>query len=158
MLLHKIFPPQTFPALKYVVVFSRYQGQWLLSRHRQRTTWETQGGHIEEGETPMAAARRELYEESGAEESTLRYVCDYWCGDRTSSGVGAVFLADITRLGPLPESEMAEVRTFDALPDNLTYPDITPYLYETVIKHLAQPDSASGTPKGTDQCACGTPD
>lgn len=106
----------------------------------------------------MAAARRELYEESGAEESTLRYVCDYWCSDRTSSGVGAVFLADITRLGPLPESEMAEVRTFDAPPDNLTYPDITPYLYETVIKHLAQPDSASGTPKGTDQCACGTPD
>lgn len=158
MLFHKIFPPETFPALKYVVVFSRYQGQWLFSRHKQRTTWETQGGHIEEGETPLTAARRELNEESGAEECTLRYVCDYWCGDRTSSGVGAVFLADITRLGPLPESEMAEVCAFDALPSNLTYPDITPYLYEAVIKHLAQSGSASYTPKGTCQCACGKPD
>lgn len=52
MLLHKIFPPETFPALKYVVIFSRYQGRWLFSRHRQRTTWETQGGHIEAGEHP----------------------------------------------------------------------------------------------------------
>ena len=40
----------TFP--KYVVVFTRYQGKLLLSRHRQRDTWETQGGHIEPGETP----------------------------------------------------------------------------------------------------------
>lgn len=136
MLSHKLFPPETFPVLKYVVVFSRYQGQWLFSRHRQRTTWETQGGHIEEGETPLAAAHRELYEECGAEECTLRYVCDYWCGDRTSSGVGAVFLAEITRLGTLPESEMAEVRTFPTLPEELTYPDITPYLYQEIIKHL----------------------
>lgn len=136
MLSHKLFPPETFPALKYVVVFSRYQGQWLFSRHRQRTTWETQGGHIEEGETPLAAARRELYEESGAEECTLRYVCDYWCGDRTSSGVGAVFLAEITRLDTLPKSEMAEVRSFSTLPEELTYPDITPYLYQEIIKRL----------------------
>lgn len=136
MLSHKIFPPETFPALKYVVVFSRHQGQWLFSRHKARATWETQGGHIEKGETPLAAARRELYEESGAEECTLRYVCDYWCGDRTSSGVGAVFLAEITRLGTLPESEMAEVRSFPTLPEELTYPDITPYLYQEIIKHL----------------------
>lgn len=136
MLSHKIFPPETFPALKYVVIFSRYNGQWLFSRHRQRTTWETQGGHIEEGETPAAAACRELYEESGAEECTLRYVCDYWCGDRTGSDVGAVFLAEITRLGPLPESEMAEVCAFDALPDNVTYPAITPYLYEAITRQL----------------------
>lgn len=136
MLSHKIFPPETFPALKYVVVFSRHQGQWLFSRHKARATWETQGGHIEEGETPLAAARRELYEESGAEEFTMTYLCDYWCGDRTSSGVGAVFLAEITRLGILPESEMAEVRSFPTLPEDLTYPDITPYLYQEIIKHL----------------------
>ena len=52
MMYHKIFPLDTFPAPKYVVTFARYQGQWLFSRHRLRTTWETQGGHIEEGETP----------------------------------------------------------------------------------------------------------
>lgn len=51
---------------KYVVILSKYQGKILLSRHKKRDTWETQGGHIEKGETPMEAAKRELYEESGA--------------------------------------------------------------------------------------------
>lgn len=130
----KIFPLDTFPAPKYVVTFARYQGQWLFSRHRSRTTWETQGGHIEEGESALDAARRELYEESGATEFTITPLFDYWHGDRTSSGVGVVFLAEITALGPLPESEMAEVRTFDTLPDNVTYPNITPYLFDAITK------------------------
>ena len=134
MMYHKIFPLDTFPAPKYVVTFARYQGQWLFSRHRLRTTWETQGGHIEEGETPLQAARRELYEESGAVAFTITPMCDYWCGDRTGSGVGVVFLAEITQLGPLPESEMAEVRTFDGLPEELTYPEITPCLFEAITK------------------------
>ena len=43
---------------KYVVILSEYQGKILLSQHKNRTTWETQGGHIEPGETPMEAARR----------------------------------------------------------------------------------------------------
>ena len=51
---------------KYVVVLSEYKGKILLSRHKDRSTWETQGGHIEMGETPLDAAKRELYEESGA--------------------------------------------------------------------------------------------
>ena len=38
----------------------------MLSRHKNRSTWETQGGHIEGGESLIEAAGRELYEESGA--------------------------------------------------------------------------------------------
>ena len=38
---------------KYVVVLSEYEGNILLSRHKKRTTWETQGGHIEFGEEPF---------------------------------------------------------------------------------------------------------
>lgn len=111
---------------KYVVVLSRYQGKILLSRHRERMTWETQGGHIEAGETPLEAAKRELYEESGATEFTIQAFCDYWAGGAN----GMVFAAEITKLSGLPESEMAEVRTFEALPENLSYPDITPVLFK----------------------------
>jgi len=114
---------------KYVVILSRYQGKLLLSRHRQRTTWETQGGHIEPGESPLEAARRELYEESGAMDFSLTPLFDYRAWDEHSAANGMIFLAEIRTLGELPESEMAEVRLFDDLPDNLTYPGITPVLY-----------------------------
>lgn len=128
----KVFPLETFPEYKYVVIFSRWQGKWLLSRHRQRQTWETQGGHVEEGETPLMAAKRELYEESGATAFTIRPICDYWAGSRCGSAVGVVFLAEIAELGELPESEMAEVHAFDTFPENVTYPFITFTLLERV--------------------------
>ena len=116
---------------KYVVVLSIYGGKILLSRHRKRLTWETQGGHIEAGETPADAARRELFEESGALEFELEPVCDYWAMDETdgTSAGGMVFRAEVRKLGSIPQSEMAEVRTFEKLPENLTYPDITPVLF-----------------------------
>lgn len=121
----KIYPLGSCKNQKYVVVLSRYQGKVLLSRHRKRDTWETQGGHIEAGETPLQAARRELFEESGAIQYKIRPLFDYSFGD----GTGTVFEADISELGPLPESEMAEVKLFDCLPQNVTYPAITPFLF-----------------------------
>ena len=114
---------------KYVVILSTYGGKLMLSRHRQRTTWETQGGHVEPGETPMEADRRELYEESGAVRYDIRALCDYWAGEADDWATGAVFCAEITCLGNLPESEMAETRLFDTLPENVTYPAITPALF-----------------------------
>ncbi len=116
---------------KYVVVFSRYQGRLLLSRHKDRDTWETQGGHVEPGETTEEAARRELWEESGAKDFTIEPVCGYWAADNEGDpgANGAIYLAHITGLGPMPESEMAETRLFDALPENVTYPWITGPLF-----------------------------
>lgn len=124
----------TLKKYKYVVVLSRYNGKILMSRHKNRTTWETQGGHIEAGETPLEAAKRELYEESGALEYTITPLCDYWAGDEvTGAGAGGmVFVADIQKLGPLPESEMAEVREFAQLPENFTHPAISPVFYAKI--------------------------
>lgn len=115
---------------KYVVTFSVYQGRLLFSRHRDRETWETQGGHIEPGETPLEAARRELFEESGAVDFQIRPAFDYRAGDDRDGADGVVFIANVKELGPLPPSEMAEVRLFDRLPEALTYPGITPVLYQ----------------------------
>lgn len=124
-----ISPAGTLPDLMFVVILSRMGEKILLSRHRARSTWETQGGHIEPGETPEEAARRELYEESGAVQYTMIRAFDYRAWDEHGGANGAVFIAEITQLSPLPLSEMAEVRTFDALPENLTYPGITPVLW-----------------------------
>ncbi len=117
---------------KYVVVLSEYNGSILLSRHKKRTTWETQGGHIEPGEEPLEAAKRELYEESGAVDFEIEPLCDYWAGVEGTDdwANGMVFHATIRKLGQMPASEMAETRQFGILPQNLTYPEITPVLFQ----------------------------
>jgi 8-oxo-dGTP diphosphatase len=137
----RVYELDTLLDYKYVVVLSWYQNKILLSRHAQRDTWETQGGHIENGETPLDAARRELYEESGATRYAIRPLCDYWVGDGASWANGMVFYAGIEELGPIPSSEMQEVATFDALPPNLTYPEITPRLFEYVRVHFGDAGS-----------------
>lgn len=50
--------------------------------------------------------------------------------------MGVVFLAEIRTLGPLPDSEMAEVCAFALLPDCLTYPGITPVLAREALASL----------------------
>ena len=80
----------------------------------------------------MDAARRELYEESGAVDFDIRPIFDYWAGDENGGASGQVFAADIRTLGPMPKSEMAEVRAFDEVPPNVTYPAITPELFASL--------------------------
>ena len=116
----------------FVVIISTYRGKLLLSRHRERTTWEFQGGHIEKKESPLEAAERELYEESGALEYEIKPLCDYMVRDPdTGEGDGGMLLtAEIQSLGNLPESEIGEFRSFDYMPEDLTYPDILPVLFD----------------------------
>ena len=63
--------------IKFAVIFSRYQGKWVYCRHKERSTYEVPGGHRELGESIEMAARRELYEESGAVEYDIKPVCVY---------------------------------------------------------------------------------
>lgn len=130
----RVAPFGTLESPRFVVIFSRYRGQWLLSQHKARATWETQGGHIEPGETPLIAARRELWEESGARDFTLVPLFDYTAGGAQGQANGVVFGAEIAVLGALPESEMARTALFDALPHSLTYPAITPVLFAQLAR------------------------
>lgn len=132
----KIFPINTLGTYKYVVVCSHYEGKWVLSKHKSRNTWETQGGHIEDGETPIECARRELFEESGISDAEIYPVCDYLGYNSVSSANGMVFLAIVHSLGKMPDSEMKEISAFDTLPDNLTYPETSPLLYREAKKLL----------------------
>ncbi len=124
----RIYPLGYLERYKYTVICTNYQGKWILSKHRRRSTWETQGGHIEDGETPLECAKRELFEESGIRDADIYPVCDYWGFNAQACSNGMVFLAVVHSLGELPESEMKEIRLFDTLPANLTYPQVTPLL------------------------------
>lgn len=131
-MLCKTYDLNSLKEYKYVVILSEYNGKIVLSRHKQRTTWETQGGHIEQGETPLDAAKRELYEESGAVHFDIEPLCDYraWNEETGNGANGVVFHAVIRKFDDIPESEMAEIKEFTSLPENLTYPAITPVVFE----------------------------
>ena len=132
----RVFPLNYLPSYKYTVICTNYKGKWILSRHKKRDTWETQGGHIEDGETPLEAAKRELFEESGIRDADVYPVCDYWGFNPFRCSNGMVFLAVVHSIGELPESEMKEIGMFYELPENLTYPQTSPVLYREAEKLL----------------------
>ncbi len=133
----RIYPLGYLGRYKYTVICTSYQGKWVLSKHKNRATWETQGGHIEDGETPLECARRELFEESGIRDADIYPVCDYWGFNSQACSNGMVFLAVVHALGKLPESEMKEIKLFDTLPNQLTYPHTSPKLYAQAAELLA---------------------
>lgn len=123
----------------FAVICAAYRGKWVLVRNRDRNTWEIPGGHREENEDVGSTAARELFEETGALEFDIEQVCDYsvTIGDTTT--FGRLFFADITGFGPLPDSEVCEIRLLKELPGlgKLTYPEIQPVLQKRVLEHLS---------------------
>ena len=129
-----IHPLNSLNNYKYTVICSYYNNMWVLSKHKKRDTYETQGGRIEAEETPIEAAKRELYEESGISDAVIYPVCDYVGYNHIGSANGQVFLAVVNSINELPESEMSEIKLFETLPSNLTYPDVSPLLYKEAYK------------------------
>ena len=54
------------------LIFDR-RGQVLLAEHPERG-WEIPGGHVEEGESALEAAKRECLEEAGVEVEIRKFV------------------------------------------------------------------------------------
>ncbi len=123
------------------VIFSiipcTYQGQWIWAQNKGRVGLEIPGGHVEPGESPDAAARRELEEETGALDYRIWPVCYYSVSTREPDGsfsperFGRLFYADIVSLGAI-HSEIDHITLYDDLPARLTFPDIQPALLRRV--------------------------
>jgi len=82
---------------KHVLVICRYKNQWLFTRHKKRGL-EFPGGKVELGETPEAAAIREVKEETGAIIDSLRYIGQYEVIGSNEHFVKNVYFAKITSI------------------------------------------------------------
>jgi len=118
----------------FVVIIARKDGKLVFCRHRKRTTWELPGGHIEDGESAMDAAKRELNEETGATEFDISRRFGYGVDRGQGFSYGIVFEADISEFGDGLNMEIGEVIMRDEMPGEMTYPDIQPELMSEMVR------------------------
>lgn len=122
--------------MSIVIIVSRYKGKWILVKHKERNTYEIPAGHIEPGEHPSSAARRELYEETGATDFSLKFLSYYTITKHGRTSGGYLFFAEVHKLSKLPDYEIENIGLFDFLPDEQTYPLIQPVLFDYVLEHI----------------------
>lgn len=86
------------------------------------------------------AARRELYEETGAIDYSIKPICVYSVTEPDNfNGVetfGKLYFADITTFETELHSEIEKIKLFDGLPKKWTYPLIQPFLLKEVERRI----------------------
>ncbi len=122
--------------LKFSVIISKDKNGYVFVKHKERETWEIPGGHIETEETSLEAAKRELMEETGAISFTLTEVCQYSVNRGESKSFGALFFAEISEYSDSLDYEIEKVKSFKELPNDLTYPNIQPFLFKEVLTRV----------------------
>lgn len=120
--------------LKYAVIIAKTNGKWIFCKHKERDTYEIPGGHREPGENILDAAKRELYEETGAIKYKIKPVCVYsvtFLNDlNPEETFGMLYFADVFELEKELHSEIEKIIITETLPDNWTYPLIQPKLID----------------------------
>ena len=122
--------------LKFAVIISKSNGQWVFCKHKERNTYEVPGGHREKDEQILDTAKRELKEETGAIDFTIKPICVYSVKGKTrvnentnDETFGMLYFADIHSFEEI-HSEIEKIILMDDLVKDWTYPLIQPKLIE----------------------------
>lgn len=126
--------------LAFAVIIAKIDGKWIFCKHKDRDTYEIPGGHRESGETIFEAAKRELVEETGAVDFSIKPICVYSVKGKTkinpdddAISYGMLYAAEVFSFEEL-HSEIESILITDKLVENWTYPLIQPKLIEEARK------------------------
>jgi 8-oxo-dGTP diphosphatase len=122
--------------LKFAVIATRYKNKWIYCKHKERNTWEIPGGHREKGEDIFDTAKRELKEETGAEEFSIKPVAVYSVTIDNETNYGKLFYSEMKKLNEKLEYEIEKIQLFDDIPKDMTYPEIQPLLQEYILTKI----------------------
>ena len=127
--------------LRFTVIITKTGNHWVFCKHKKRETLEIPGGHREPGEDIMTTAKRELYEETGATDYSIRPVCVYSvtapCNFDGLETFGMLFYAEVKVFEQELHSEIERIVIQDELPTSWTYPEIQPYLLKEFQKRIS---------------------
>jgi 8-oxo-dGTP diphosphatase len=110
--------------ITYVWMIVKHNGKFVLSFHRKSKKWDHVGGHVEKNESPLEAAKRELFEETGATDFDIFTVCDFKAHDEdgTFHNNGRTYFVNVREFSSLPNgSEMDRIGFFDEIPKDFRY-------------------------------------
>ncbi|MDF1558702.1 MAG: NUDIX domain-containing protein [Bacteroidales bacterium] len=120
----------------YVVIAAQYREGWLFVRHRRRGGFELPAGHSDDGEESLAAAVRELTEETGARDFIMEPVSYYSVDSGSGRQFGRLFYAEVQSLGEIVDTaEVARVRVFRRMPRKLSLPEVMSFLFRVARQH-----------------------
>lgn len=130
---------------KHVLIIPKFNGQFLLTNHRERGL-EFPGGKVENGEALVEGAQRELYEETGGLVGDMHFVGTYTVHDGDETFSKAAFCCNIERLDQLKHYHETNgpmlVDHIDDIPEEdkslLLKDDCIVYLYNEVRENRCQ--------------------
>ncbi|MEJ8544561.1 NUDIX domain-containing protein [Brevibacillus borstelensis] len=126
------FDPAVFRqrTAKHVLIFPFWNGKLVFTRHRTRGV-ELPGGKVEPGETSLAAAVRETFEETGAVLEAIERIGQYTVGGKM---VKDIYIARVLLLEKHPTGTDVEgVIWFDEIPEAVKgQKPFSRYMYDDV--------------------------
>lgn len=133
------FQPQCYLPPAHVLIVPFWQGKLVFTRHKVRGI-ELPGGKMEPGETPLAAAVREVFEETGASLSAIHLIGQYIIGEGENTIIKSIYRAEVESFLPISfQSDTDGPLIYSEIPFYVKdRDDFSPYMRDDVYPRLLE--------------------